>query len=336
MKILFSLPLLLLLAAPLQADTAVYGTWIEQMKVQPRGPFSRIRWFCHDGTVLPPKAYACSPHGGGVQHGQWNAQTVELRDQGYLVANLLAGIQPEVALADADFENAYGQRLVERFLIAIDDGWILRKALFYRGAIQEEDERAGGRALLQEMLSRKDWAGVHFLATRSGVKLLPHGEDSASAGRVRRQSASLSEDDPPFMPVRIKIHGAPDASDAVRVREYLAGVTDPGLQRRYTELAQEIDRIYQAAPLDQQLAQMAAMTWVPARLQAKFKSSGAAWAAAGAPERMVLSATLLAASRDYLGATNAAAKRLQLLDFSLRLEAEHFRAATAVREQLPS
>ena len=306
------------------------------MKDQPRGPFSRIRWFCHDGTVLPPKAYACSPHGGGVQHGQWNAQTVELRDQGYLVANLLAGIQPEVALADADFENAYGQRLVERFLIAIDDGWILRKALFYRGAIQEEDERAGGRALLQEMLSREDWAGVHFLATRSGVKLLPHGEDSASAGRVRRQSASLSEDDPPFMPVRIKIHGAPDASDAARVREYLAGVTDPGLQRRYTELAQEIDRIYQAAPLDQQLAEMAAMTWVPARLQAQFKSSGAAWAAAGAPKRMVLSATLLAASRDYLGATNAAAKRLELLDFSLRLEAEHFRAATAVREQLPS
>jgi len=305
------------------------------MKVEPRGPFSRVRWFCHDGTVLPPKAYACSPHGGGVQHGQWNAQTVELRDQGYLVANLLAGIQPAVALEDTDFENAYGQRLVERFLIAVDDGWILRQALFYRGAIQEEDERAGGRALLQEMLSREDWAGVHFLATRSGVKLLPHGADSASAGRVRQQSASLSEDDPPFMPVRIKIHGAPDASDAARVREYLKGVQDPGLQRRYSELAQEIDRIYQAAPLERQLAEMAATDWVPARLQEQFKSSAAAWASAGASQRMLLSAASLAASRDYLGAITVAAKRLELLDFSLRLEAEHFRAATTVREQLP-
>ncbi|MEH6592928.1 MAG: PEP/pyruvate-binding domain-containing protein [Halioglobus sp.] len=335
LKILLLLPLLLLLAAPLQADTAVYSAWVDQMKVQPRGPFSRIRWFCHDGTVLPPKAYACRPHGGGVQHGQWNAQTVELRDQGYLVASLLAGIQPGLALEDADFENTYGQRLVERFLIAVDDGWILRQALFYRGAIQEEDERAGGRALLQEMLSRKDWTGVHFLATRSGVKLLPHGEDSASAGRVRQQSASLSEDDPPFMPVRIKIHGAPDASDAARVRAYLESVQDTGLQRRYSELAQEIDRIYQAAPLEHQLAKMATTTWVPARLRQQFKSSGSAWASAGPSQRMVLSAALLAASRDYLGAITEAAKRLELLDFSLRLETEHFRAATAVREQLP-
>ena len=88
-------------------------------------------------------------------------------------------------------------------------------------------------------------------------------------------------------------------------------------------------------PLERQLAEMAATDWVPARLQEQFKSSAAAWASAGASERMLLSAALLAASRDYLGASTCAAKRLELLDFSLRLEAEHFRAATAVREQLP-
>ncbi len=33
-----------------------YRQWIEQMKTAPRGPFKNIRWFCKDGTVLPPKA----------------------------------------------------------------------------------------------------------------------------------------------------------------------------------------------------------------------------------------------------------------------------------------
>ena len=86
------LTLLLLLAAPslVLADTARYQAWLEEMREQPRGPFARVRWFCADGTILPPKAYACSPHGGGVQHGEWSAKTLELREQGYLVANFLA------------------------------------------------------------------------------------------------------------------------------------------------------------------------------------------------------------------------------------------------------
>ena len=258
---------------PAQADMATYRSWIQQMKEQPRGPFSRVRWFCQDGAVLPPKAYACSERGGGVQHGEWNAQTLELRKRGYLVANTLAGIRPQALLDQADFENDYGQRLVERFLIGLDDGWIFRRALFYRGAIQEEDERAGGRSLLLAMLSREQWAGPHFLALRSGVKLLPHGMDSASAGRVRRLSASLSEEDPGFMPVRIKIHGAPDGSDAARVREYLERVSDPRLQQRFSELAVEIDRIYLAAPLERELLEMAARKCSVSRRRLKSSKS---------------------------------------------------------------
>ena len=240
-------PLLLMLLPALSlADTARYQGWLQEMREQPRGPFSRVRWFCNDGTVLPPKAYACQPHGGGVQHGEWDARTLELREQGYLVANFLAGVQAQEWISRADFENTWGQLLIERFLIAADDGWILRRALLYRGAIQEEDERAGARQLLLALLSRGDGLDAHFLSTRTGVKLLPHGLDTASAGRVRQLSAALSETDPAFMPVRIKIHGAPDATDAARVREYLQGVENTQLQERYATLAQEIDAIYQA------------------------------------------------------------------------------------------
>jgi hypothetical protein len=118
------------------------------MKTQQRGPFREIRWFCNDGTVLPPAEYACREHGGGYQHGAWSDRTVTLRDSGYLVANLLAGIDPDAATARPNFLAFYNQLLIEKFLIEVDDGWILREALFYRGAIQEEDERAGARALL--------------------------------------------------------------------------------------------------------------------------------------------------------------------------------------------
>ena len=60
------------------------------MKTSERGPFARIRWFCNDGSVLPPKAYACVERGGGHQHGEWSDKTKQLRAQGYLIATLLA------------------------------------------------------------------------------------------------------------------------------------------------------------------------------------------------------------------------------------------------------
>ncbi|MEJ2256391.1 MAG: hypothetical protein P8X98_05195 [Woeseiaceae bacterium] len=74
---------LLLAAAPItlaQSETATYQSWIEQMKEAERGPFERLRWFCSDGSVLPPEPYACKDHGGGHQHGEWNDRTEALRE----------------------------------------------------------------------------------------------------------------------------------------------------------------------------------------------------------------------------------------------------------------
>ena len=73
-RILYFLTVLILFAPvsfAKNADSAdVYKNWIQKMKTSEQGPFDRIRWFCSDGTVLPPKAYACSQHGGGHQHGE--------------------------------------------------------------------------------------------------------------------------------------------------------------------------------------------------------------------------------------------------------------------------
>ena len=118
---------------------------ITTLKTSPRGPFSQIRWFCNDGEILPPRPYACREHGGGFQHGQLSEKTEQLRGQGYLIANLLAGISPTEYRGRSDFDDQFAQLLIEKFLMGIDQGWIFRRALYYRGAIQDEDERAGGR-----------------------------------------------------------------------------------------------------------------------------------------------------------------------------------------------
>jgi len=194
-------------------DTTQARQWITQMKDSARGPFLRIRWFCKDGRVLEPKDYACAKKGEGWQHGEWSERTKQLRAQGYFIANVLAGLDARAAVAAPDFAERYAQLLVEKFLIAADDGWILRKARFYRGAIQEEDERDAARALLTEMASRDEWIGWRFAALRAGVRLLPHGRDTASAQKVRNMAAALADRDPAFAPLRVKIHGSPDGAE---------------------------------------------------------------------------------------------------------------------------
>jgi hypothetical protein len=108
--------------------------WIEEFKAAPRGPFERIRWFCKDGTVHPPKAYACKSHGGGIQHGELNQRAKSLRAGGYDVANVLASLDPKQFAGSGADLFALEQILLERFLIGHDDGWIFRGARSYRGA----------------------------------------------------------------------------------------------------------------------------------------------------------------------------------------------------------
>ena len=320
-------------AAP--ASAPEYRQWVVDMKAAERGPFSRLRWYCNDGRVLPPKAYACGTE-GGHQHGEWSTRTKELRDQGYKIANLLAGIDAETQIAQPDFNDSYNQRLIEKYLIAADDGWILRRAMFYRGAIQEEDEAEGGRDLLVAMSGQSEWIGYRYPALRIGVRLLPHGKGSASVQKVRQVSASLSDQDAGFKSLRGKIHGTPDAGDAKRVRDYAAGVSDPAMKAKYLELADEIDQVYQAAPLPGLLESSAKIYSAAPWLQKLLRDAAAAYSRdPGASNRYQATAALLAELRNAMPRIKSASARLSVLDLSLVVEAENFRASAELREQLP-
>ena len=321
------------LAAP--ADVSKYRAWVSEMKTLHRGPFQRLRWFCNDGTVFPPKPYPCKDRGGGHQHGQWSEKTLELREQGYLLATLLAGQDAEELADNPDFRNIYAQLLIERFLVSADDGWILRRALFYRGAIQEEDERAVARELLVELASRDQWIGPRFAALRVGVRMLPHGSNSASIQKVRQVSASLSDRDERFKPLRAKIHGSPGAEDAASVRNYAKGLASAAQKQPYLDLADEIDAIYQAAPLDAELEDMAARYTAAPWLQQMLRQSATALNDnASAGSRFIVTSQLLADLRNALPRIRSSKVRLEILDFSLRVEIENFTAATLLQSEL--
>ncbi|RLA51590.1 MAG: hypothetical protein DRR42_09950 [Gammaproteobacteria bacterium] len=320
---------------PVVAENAQqYRQWIVEMKGADRGPFKQIRWFCNDGRVLAPKPYACGAT-GGQQHGEWNAKTLELRDRGYKIANFLAGVDAPVLIKQANFNDSYNQTLIEKYLIAADDGWILRRAMYYRGAIQEEAEARGGRNLLVAMSSTPDWIGHRYPALRIGVRLLPHGKDSGSVQKIRQVSASLAEQDKGFKKLRVKIHGTPDAGDAKRVREYADGVTDPALKGKYLALAEDIDAVYQAPPLAELLRTEADIYTAAPWLQKLLRDAATVYASdASADNRYKSTATLLADLRDAIARINSASVRLDILDLSLIAEAENFRAGAELREQL--
>ncbi len=298
------------------------------MKADRRGPFAAIRWFCKDGSRLPPEPDACKPHGGGAQHGEWSSTTQALRDDGYLIANFFADLDIDALLANPDAPALLAQMGIERFLIRADDGWILRQARYYRGAYQDEGERKGADRLLRALAATPGWVSTRYLELRTLTALVPHGPDTSSAKSVRQVAAALAARDNAFMSLRNKIHATPSASDAGSVRAYAAKLADPARAAEFEELAAAIDALYTRSS--------------SASLQALQKKDDALTSAVNAylavPDttaaRYIGSAALLATMRDALGRTADSGERVRLLDASLQVETDHFIAATEIAPTL--
>ena len=244
-------------SGPPLLEPALMQEWIAHMKDRQRGPFERIRWFCDDGTVLPPGEGACREYGGGVQHGEWNARTLAIRNQGYLVATLLADLKTLDFVGANPRLDDLRQILLEQFLIQIDDGWVFRQARFYRGALQVEDERAGARQLLLAMVEDPDWRDpTRFLLLREATRLLPVSAEPPTAGAVRTLAIEIADQDPAFQTLRVKIHGLPDAKDPKRVREHAQSRGLPELAEQYEQLAAQLEALYAPQTAIRQLEQL--------------------------------------------------------------------------------
>ena len=146
---------------------------IKEFKKDPRGPYQAIRWFCPDGSVNP--ADRPCPQPGGIQHAlPKDIVRVIEKERDLYLGQILAGSSFEEFFDEGSQNSRLKQYQVEKYLKAVDDGWILRRARYYRGALQDEDESAWGKAFLTWLLSTDEAVGSRFFLVRKAVRDIPH------------------------------------------------------------------------------------------------------------------------------------------------------------------
>jgi hypothetical protein len=316
-------------------DGATLRRWVAEMKASARGPFQQIRWFCYDGSVHPPGEYACRERGGGIQHGEWTERVRQLRDNGYLIANIFAEARPDELLRQPDAEVAIAQMVLEQYLVSTDDGWIFRQAQYYRGALQPEDESKGGRDLLRAMAAEPAWQTTRFTLLREAVRLFPHGLRTAPISEMRQLSSTLAEADPAFVPLRTKIHVRPDAGDADRVRQYAARQGKKELAADYERLAVFISEVFRPHNARAEILALDAKAISPPLARQVRETAGRLGADQDPAARLQAGCRLLSAMRGQLGSTGSRPQMLALLDAGLALEQDLFTTANILLDRLP-
>lgn len=307
-------------AAALPDDATLRG-WIEEMKNAPRGPFERLAWFCEDGSIRPARA-GCSGHGGGVQHGLWNAKAKQLRSGGFAIANVFADLSGGPFVGPAADLTTLKEILLERFLREADDGWVMRATLTYRGALQAEDEEAGGERILAAVLADPQWArDDRWYLVRETVRLVPReipvGE--VTAQQVRADAMRIARADPGFNNLRVKIHGSPDAADAGRVRDYATSRGRGSLADSYVQLASDIDTLY-AANNQGNAVRAAAAQLPPGMLRDQLIQRASGLDGADPSARLENGGDLLGVLRERAREWRGPVARRALIEASLALE----------------
>ncbi len=217
---------------------------VQEMSENPRGPYSRIRWYCNDGTVQPPVAYACSGRGGGRQHAEYSSQRQRLQALGWSVGTIFAALSYEELFDGERRQQRLRELPLERYLMDIDNGWVLRRARDYRGRVQLEDEEAAGKKLLLQLLSDSNWVRDNFLLVREAARAIPHGDDSDVARKVRRNAIQLAELEPAADKWRAEIHSDPTAETAKRLRVWAEARKPGDVRNLAADLANDLDTLY--------------------------------------------------------------------------------------------
>jgi hypothetical protein len=127
------------LTPPSPAVVAEARELVTAMQRDARGPYQRIAWFCADGSRHPAKPYPCEARGGGRQHAEYSAQRERLAALGWHVGSVTAALTWEQLWQPAQRHRRLRELALERYLEAVDDGWVLRRARLYRGRVQLED-----------------------------------------------------------------------------------------------------------------------------------------------------------------------------------------------------
>lgn len=193
---------------------------VESYKADIRGPYKEIRWYCKDGTIIPPKEKCPEP--GGVQRARHKEEVDALAVSNHIFLGQILATTPYKDFWDVEFNHSrLKQYQLEKFLRTSDNGWILRKAQYYRGAYQAEDEEAWGIEFYNWLLANEIAVKKNFFLVRQSVRDIPHQGDNNLTQNIRAVSKLISEEYPAFLDLRVKIHGQPDVGDIEKTQIFL-------------------------------------------------------------------------------------------------------------------
>ena len=195
---------------------------IDSYKNDIRGPYYRIKWFCKDGSVRDSKDPCPDSIGGGIQHASFKQSALDLRKSNHLFfGQILASLKTTDFLDATHNFSRLKQYQIGQYLASLDNGWVLKKGQYYRGAIQSEDEEAWGKEFYETVLKDDSFLNSNYYLIRQSLKDIPHNGDSNIAQLMRSESKILAEEIPDFMDIRIKIHGNPQKTDIYLVQNYI-------------------------------------------------------------------------------------------------------------------
>ena len=298
-------------------------TLVESYKNDVRGPYYRIKWFCEDGTIRDPKD-PCPDNVEGIQHASFKESALKLRKTNHLYfGEILASNEIREFLdADANYERLK-QYQINKYLASIDDGWVLRKAQYYRGALQSEDEEAWGKEFFETILRDEKLIQTNYYLIRQALKDIPHNGDDNLAQLMRSQSKLLSEYIPSFMDARIKIHGQPQKSDIDLVNEFMvkhSSKISKAKQKDFEDLLATMKEFYEPLNISSLEKDVKAMPLTADIKQSMLTLVESSRSEPSAQQLVSDIANVLYTIRLDINKISSSKVRLQLLDVSNRLE----------------
>lgn len=215
-------------------------------KSNPKGPYFQIRWFCKDGSSLPPQGTPCRSRGGGIQYAELSPAATMLKQWSVDVGTVLASLDFPTFFDEKRDHWLPRELVLEQYLTQADKGWIYRRSRSYRGARQAEDEEKAGRQLLIQLLGNPEWVGRNYFLVNQLVTAIPHGVPDSGVLKSRVLAASIAGRDARFQTIRAKIHSRPGPEDLASVEQFIADgkSDDPELP----ELAKLLREQYGSGP----------------------------------------------------------------------------------------
>lgn len=296
---------------------------IAEYKTLIRGPYLKIEWFCDDGTHRDSKD-PCPEEIGGIQHARYRKGIEQLQEKNHLYfADILAYTDRSDFWDTNHNHSRMKQYQLNRYLMNVDDGWLMRKAQFYRGAIQNEDEEDWGVDFYNWLLASNDRIEANYFLIRQSLKDIPHEGDEESAQDIRALSRTIADEYPKFMNLRVKIHNRPEQGDIQLVEKFKEKHEDDlpeALQQDMTKLIKDMKTFFAPVDLDSfstKAKVLPTKSYLRERIQ---EFSETAYDSLPKSELVEDSANLMCEIRTQLTTVPGTKAKLKMLDLSNKLE----------------